>query len=192
MPNLYIIAGPNGAGKTTASYTVLPEFLNCYKFVNADEIAKGISPLRPESASFEAGKFMLNQIEKHLKDKIDFALETTLSTKTYVDTIKKAKKRGYKITILFFWLGSIQIAKARVKKRVESGGHNIPSETIERRYKRGLYAFFNVFLPLCDRWILINNNTRPNYIAKFENNVLKFYKKSVFEKIKKESLNYEY
>lgn len=88
MPNLYILAGCNGAGKTTASFTVLPEMLNCKEFVNADEIAKGLSPFQPDKVSFEAGRIMLNRINEYLTDRKDFAFETTLSTRSYVSFIK--------------------------------------------------------------------------------------------------------
>lgn len=110
MASLYIISGCNGAGKTTASFTVLPEMLNCEEFVNADEIARGLSPFKPESVAIQAGKIMLNRIEDLLKQNIDFAIETTLTTKSYLNTIKKAKAIGYKITLLYFWLNDVELA----------------------------------------------------------------------------------
>ena len=192
MPNLYIIAGPNGAGKTTASYTILPEVLNCYEFVNADEIARGISPLKPEKASFEAGKLMLTQIKKHVDQELDFAIETTLSTKTYTELIQNAQKKGYKVTLLFFWLSSWEAAQARVAKRVEEGGHNIPSEIIERRFKRGLFNLFNVFIPLCNDWMVIDNNSETKPIAQNIDNTLKIFESEKFEHIKIEARKYEY
>jgi predicted ABC-type ATPase len=100
MPNLYIIAGCNGAGKTTASYTILPEILNCLEFVNADEIAKGLSPFQPETVSFEAGRIMLERINNLLDEANDFAFETTLATRSYVSFMKKAKSKGYFVTLL--------------------------------------------------------------------------------------------
>ncbi|HXU25843.1 MAG TPA: zeta toxin family protein, partial [Bacteroidia bacterium] len=100
MPNLYIIAGCNGAGKTTASYTILPEVLNCYEFINADEIAKGLSPFNPDNVAFEAGRIMLNQIQRHLNANIDFAIETTLSSKHYVGIINEAKQKNYTVNLL--------------------------------------------------------------------------------------------
>jgi len=126
MPNLYIIAGCNGAGKTTASFTVLPDILNCKEFVNADSIAVGISPFNPESVAFEAGRIMLHRIHELMKDRADFAFETTLSTRSYVSLIREARKIGYKINLLFFWLNSPEMAKQRVAERVSNGGHNIP------------------------------------------------------------------
>jgi predicted ABC-type ATPase len=173
MPNLYIIAGCNGAGKTTASYTILPEVLNCYEFINAAEIAKGLSPFKPDNAAFEAGRIMLNQIQKHLETNVDFAIETTLSSKHYEGIIKQAQQKNYTVNLLFFWLPTIELAKVRVKKRVEDGGHNIPVDIIERRYKRGLYNFFHVYSLLVDRWILIDNTERiPKIIAERETTLI--------------------
>jgi predicted ABC-type ATPase len=100
--NLYIIAGCNGAGKTTASFTILPEIINCKEFVNADEIAKGLSPFQPEKVAFESGRIMLNRIDELLKESENFAFETTLSTKSYKNKIIKAKENGYNVTLLFF------------------------------------------------------------------------------------------
>jgi len=102
MSNLYIISGCNGAGKTTASFTVLPEMLNCREFVNADEIARGISPFKPESVAIQAGKIMLNRIDELLIQKVDFAIETTLTTKSYLNTIAKARLLGIRLHFCFF------------------------------------------------------------------------------------------
>jgi predicted ABC-type ATPase len=131
MPNLYIISGCNGAGKTTASYTVLPEILNCKEFVNADNIAAGLSPFNPESVAFESGRLMIQRINELVAHKVDFAFETTLSTRSYVSFVKKAKEIGHEITLLYFWLSSSEMAIERVAKRVSKGGHNIPTEIIE-------------------------------------------------------------
>ena len=164
--NLYIIAGCNGAGKTTASFTVLPEILNCYEFVNADEIAKGLSPFRPENVAFEAGRIMLHRIDELFREGVDFAFETTLATKSYKGKVLHAQQLGYKVTLLFFWLPSVDLAIDRVKKRVESGGHNIPTEVIRRRYRNGIVNFFNIYLPICDETILVDNSsTKYDLIA---------------------------
>ena len=138
MPNLYIIAGCNGAGKTTASLTVLPEVLQCYEFVNADNIAKGLSPFNVEGVAFESGRIMLRRIQELLIQQVDFAIETTLASKSYASLIKQAKLLGYDVHLIFFWLNSVELAKERVKQRVLSGGHNIDVDVIERRYKAGL------------------------------------------------------
>lgn len=158
MPNLYIIAGCNGAGKTTASYTILPEILDCKEFINADEIARGISPFQPESAAILAGRLMLQRIDDMLRAKADFAIETTLTTKTYLSTIKKARQQGYKITLLFLWLPKVLLAIKRVKMRTLEGGHGIPVEVIRRRYKRGIANLFNGFMGWCHYWAIVDNS----------------------------------
>lgn len=147
MKKLYVIAGCNGAGKTTASYTILPEILDCKEFVNADEIAKGISPFQPEKAGIEAGKWMLKRIKKLLETGENFAFETTLSTRSYVQLIDRAKQLNYRVTCLFLWLNSEELAISRVAARVKEGGHHISEEVIRRRYKRGLKNFLIFFSP---------------------------------------------
>jgi predicted ABC-type ATPase len=158
MKKLYIIAGCNGAGKTTASFTILPEILDCQEFVNADEIAKGLSPFQPEKVSFEAGRIMLNRIDELLVAKESFAFETTLSTLSYKNKIKKAKENGYLATLLFFWLQNTDLAKERVKTRVAEGGHNINAEVITRRYFRGIKNLFEVYLPVVDGLLIFDNS----------------------------------
>lgn len=123
--NLYIIAGCNGAGKTTASFTILSDILECKEFVNADEIAKDLSPFQPEKVAFEAGRIMLNRIDDLFTNNENFAFETTLATKTYRQKILSAKRNAYNTTLLFFWLKNVELAKERVKIRVRQGGHNI-------------------------------------------------------------------
>jgi predicted ABC-type ATPase len=167
MPRLYIIAGCNGAGKTTASFTILPEILKCKEFVNADAIAAGLSPFNVESVAFEAGRIMLQRIQQLMTEKEDFAFETTLSTRSYVSLIKKARATGYKVTLLYFWLISPDLAKQRVAKRVSQGGHNIPDDVVERRYYRGISNLLNLYLPIVDRWSVIDNmDVEPNIIAR--------------------------
>ena len=161
MKRLYVIAGCDGAGKTTASYTVLPEILNCNEFVNADEIAKGLSPFQPENVSIEAGKLMLTRINTLLEAEEHFAFETTLSTRSYTSLLKRAQQRGYKVILLFFWLHSPELAISRVAHRVKEGGHAIPEDVIRRRYERGLSNLYNLYLPVVDTWMLIDNSGDP-------------------------------
>lgn len=155
---LYIIAGCNGAGKTTASFTILPEILDCKEFVNADEIAKGLSPFQPEKVSFEAGRIMLNRINELLLENESFAFETTLSTRSYKNKIVEAKGKGYRVTLLFFWLQNVELAKERVKIRVSEGGHNIEPEVIGRRYIRGIKNLFDIYLPIVDGALIFDNS----------------------------------
>jgi predicted ABC-type ATPase len=158
MPNLYIISGCNGAGKTTASFTVLPEMLHCDEFINADEIARALSPLNPDKAAIEAGRIMLRKIDKLIANHLDFAFETTLSTKSYTNTIRKARQMGYQVTLIFFWLDSPDLAIERVKIRVIEGGHDIPIPVIIRRYYAGLKNLFELYIPICDYWMIFNSS----------------------------------
>ena len=162
--HLYIISGPNGAGKTTASYTVLPKILQCKEFVNADEIARGLSPFNPESVAIEAGRLMLKRISELLLKNESFSIETTLSTRSYFRLIEKAHTQGYEVTLLFFWLKSPEQAIARVAERVAKGGHNIPKDIVFRRYREGLDNLFNIYMPIVDTWVLVNNGEMPRTI----------------------------
>ncbi len=154
MPNLYIIAGCNGAGKTTASNTILPEILHCREFVNADNIAAGISPFNPDGAAIEAGRIMLTRINQLLAEGKDFSFETTLSTRSYVSLVRKAQSLGFKVTLVFIWLSSPQAAKERVAIRVKNGGHFITDDVVERRYYRGIENLVKLFMPICDYWMI--------------------------------------
>lgn len=162
--HLYIISGPNGAGKTTASYSVLPKILQCKEFVNADEIARGLSPFNPESVAIEAGRLMLSRINDLLRRNESFSIETTLATRSYFRLIEKAHQQGYEVTLLFFWLKSPEQAMERVAERVSKGGHNIPQDIIVRRYYEGIDNLFKIYMPIVDTWVLVNNSETPRSI----------------------------
>jgi len=169
VPNLYVIAGCNGAGKTTASYTILPEILDCKEFVNADNIAAGLSPFNPERVALEAGRIMLSRIHDLLEERADFAFETTLSTRSYVSLIKDAKEKGYDVTLLYLWLDSPDHAIKRVAKRVAKGGHHIPDDVVKRRYYRGIKNLIQLYTPLCDKWLVFDNmDVEPQVVAKHD------------------------
>ena len=163
--NLYIISGPNGAGKTTASYTVLPKILHCKEFVNADEIARGLSPFNPSGMAIEAGKLMLKRIDELLQKEESFSIETTLSTRSYFKLVETAHQKGYDVTLLYFLLKSPEQAIERVAERVSKGGHDIPNDTIFRRYWAGLKNLFNIYMPIVDTWILVDNSKTPRSIV---------------------------
>ena len=166
---LYIIAGCNGAGKTTASFTILPEVLHCKEFINADEIAKGLSPFQPENVAMQAGRIMLARMDELLQKGETFAFETTLATKSYKQKIEWAQANGYEVTLLFFWLDSPNMAKKRVAQRVAEGGHSIPSETIERRYYNGIANLFAIYIDMVDIcYIFDNSEGRKELIAQKE------------------------
>ncbi len=169
MKRLFIISGCNGAGKTTASYTILPEVLNCEEFVNADEIAKGLSPFNPESAAIQAGRLMLSRINQLINKGEDFAFETTLATKSYKNLVVNARDKGYIVTLLFFWLRTPELAVKRVETRVIEGGHSIPELIIRRRYDNGLRNFFGIYESLVDEWIFIDNSGEPYEIIAQKN-----------------------
>lgn len=155
---LYIISGCNGAGKTTASLRVLPGVLDCKQFVNADEIARGLSPLDPDSMAIEAGKLMKARAEQLLEGEENFAMETTLSARTYIKLVKRAREKGFRVQLIFFWLKSPETAITRVAQRVQEGGHNVPQNVIIRRYYTGLNNLFNLFMPIVDVWMLFDNS----------------------------------
>ncbi|MBQ6651768.1 MAG: zeta toxin family protein [Prevotella sp.] len=159
--NLYIISGCNGAGKTTASYTVLPEILNCREFVNADEIARGLSPFNPESMAIEAGRLMLKRIEELLSRDETFSIETTLAAKSYLNLVHRARSKGYRVNIVFFWLRTPELAILRVAERVQHGGHNIPEDIIRRRYVAGITNLFRLFMSEVDYWSIYDNSEQP-------------------------------
>ena len=185
--NLYIIAGSNGAGKTTASFTILPEILDCKEFVNADEIAKGLSPFQPEKVAVESGRIMISRINDLLKEGMSFAFETTLASKSYKNIIELAKSKGYSVTLLFFWLQTIELAKNRVATRVLEGGHNIPNNVIERRYVNGIKNLFSIYLPIIDDVMIFDNSqTKSQLIAsKSDNSQLLIHGVQKYNQLKK-------
>ena len=179
MPNLsklYIIAGCNGAGKTTASYTILPEVLDCKEFVNADEIAKGLSPFQPESVAMQAGRIMLARMDELLQKGETFAFETTLATKSYKQKIEWAQANGYEVTLLFFWLRNSKLAKKRVAQRVSEGGHNIPDEIIERRYHSGITQLITTYMDMIEKYYIFDNSEGESVLIaeKYEGEELVF------------------
>ncbi len=188
MKKLYIISGCNGAGKTTASYTVLPEMLNCNEFVNADEIARGLSPFNPNTVAIQAGRLMLNRISTLIETENDFAFETTLSTRSYVNTVRKARAKGYFVTILYFWLSSPNLAIERVKTRVQEGGHDIPEPVIRRRYDLGIKNMFNLYIPIADYWMFIDNSSALfSVIAEGSEDVISINNSFIWNKLKEEN-----
>lgn len=162
---LYIISGCNGAGKTTASYTVLPDVLQCKEFVNADEIARGLSPFNPESMAIEAGRLMLQRINELLRNQQNFSIETTLATRSYTRLIHRAQEQGYKVSLIYFWLSSPDLAIQRVAQRVRNGGHDIPRDVVIRRYQAGINNFFNIYMSNVDYWLLADNSNTPRVIV---------------------------
>lgn len=162
---LYIISGCNGAGKTTASYTVLPEVLQCKEFVNADEIARGLSPFNPQGMVIEAGRLMLKRISELMREGENFSIETTLATRSYARLIQQAQLQGYKISLIYFWLSSPELAISRVQRRVSEGGHGIPEGVIRRRYQAGMNNLFDIYMSCVDYWLIADNSQENRVIV---------------------------
>ena len=182
--NVYIIAGPNGSGKTTFANEFLPEYAKCPNFVNADLIAKGLSPFYPRAAAIKAGRLVLEQIRSLAEKNVDFAFETTLSGKSYVRLIEALKNKGYTINLFFLWIPNADFALGRIKDRVASGGHDVPAVDVERRFNRGVYNFFKYYKPLSDTWLLFNNaDAIPRLIAKEKDGKTDVIDKEMYEKI---------
>ena len=161
--------------------------LDCNEFVNADEIAKGLSPFNPNKVAIKAGRLMLTRIDELLESGIDFAFETTLSTRSYVNTVKKAQEKGYFVTVLYFWLNTPDLAVERVKIRVMEGGHDIPEQTIRRRYDLGISNMFNLYIPVADYWMFIDNSKSPfNILADGSKNAKNIKNKMIWTNLKKE------
>src|SRR5271168_3613615 len=132
-PTVYVIAGPNGAGKTTFASEFLPDFVKCREFLNADLIAAGLSPFAPEAQNVRAGRLLLERIRELAGERVDFGFETTLSGRTYVKRLTDMRASGFRVVLFFLWLPNVDMAVARVRKRVVEGGHGVPLEDIRRR-----------------------------------------------------------
>lgn len=150
--DILIIAGPNGAGKTTFAREFLPQEANCPTFINADLIAQGLSPFRPDAAALRAGRLMLELIADCVRRGESFAFETTLSGRAYARLIPEWRRTGYRVTIIFLELPSAELAIKRVAVRVAHGGHDIPEVVIRRRFAAGIRNFVNLYKPLADVW----------------------------------------
>jgi predicted ABC-type ATPase len=146
-PNLVVLAGPNGAGKSTTAEQLLVGALQVMEFVNADTIARGLSAFKPETAAVEAGRIMLNRLRYLATQRADFAFETTLSSRSFAPWVADLRAKGYAFHLFFPWLPTPDAAIARVAQRVRAGGHDVPTETVRRRYHRRLSNFFRLYRP---------------------------------------------
>jgi predicted ABC-type ATPase len=156
--HIVIIAGPNGAGKTTFARDFLPQEAHCPDFINADLIAAGLSPFRPETAALRAGRLMLEEIADRVRRDASFAFETMLSGPAYAQAIPRWRKAGHHVKLIFLSLPRVDMAVMRVASRVAQGGHDVPRETIRRRFDAGLRNFHERFRQLVDAWILYDNS----------------------------------
>jgi predicted ABC-type ATPase len=186
MPNLYIIAGPNGAGKTTFAQEFLPKHAKCDQFVNADLIAKGLSPFSPESVAFRAGRLVLEQIHALAKKRCDFGFETTLSGRTYFPMLYDLKAQGYSLHLFYLWVPDLKIALDRIAERVRKGGHDVSEKIVRRRYDKGVRNFFKVYQSLLDSWVIFDNSSaEPRLIAIEKAGILQVADSAMFQQMSK-------
>lgn len=174
-----MVIGPNGSGKTTLCKSLISYSSIVYEFLNADEIARALAPLHPESVSLTASKLLIKRLKDLLENDKSLAIETTGAGTNYLKYIKDAKLKGYQIDLIFLWLPSPESAIERVAQRVAQGGHFIPNETVIRRFFSGLKNFTQYYLPICDRAIIFDNSlpeekkiiaTKNDLGLKIENN----------------------
>ena len=156
-PRCIVIAGPNGAGKTTFAREYLPREGGMIHFVNADLIASGLSPLRPELAARRGGRLVLTELSRLAKARQDFAFESTLSGRTYLPLLRRWKTSGYRIELVFLSLPSVQLAFQRIAARVRQGGHDVPRVDVARRFDRSWKNFQLLYRDLADTWAIYDN-----------------------------------
>lgn len=171
MPDVIVIAGPNGAGKSTLAPYLLRDRFGILEFVNADTIALGLSAFSPESAALDAGRVMLSRLRELATEMVDFAFETTLASRFYARWLERLRSKGYRVHMLFLWLPSADFAVERVAQRVRAGGHNVPEESIRRRYKRGLHNLCKLYLPIADSWQVYDGSENPPELIAFGDKV---------------------
>lgn len=161
QPTIYVIAGCNGAGKTTFAREFLPKEVKCLRFLNADEIARGLSPFQPSASAMKAGRLLLEEVQHALAHRDTFALESTLSGTTYLRLFRRATQLGFEIELHYLWLSSAEQAVARVRQRVKQGGHHVPAPDIRRRFHRSLTHLLADYLPLANRWAIWDSRGLP-------------------------------
>ena len=185
--NLYVIGGSNGAGKTTFAKEFLPKYVNCLRFVNPDLIAAGLSPFAPETVAAKAGRLMLEEVASLVERGTSFAFESTLSGKTYLRLLEHAKRSGYTIHLFYLWVPDPDLAIARVRDRVENGGHDVPEADVRRRYARTLQNFFHQYRPLADIVYFLDNRERePVLVFMDQNGQTDLENPPLYEQLKKE------
>ncbi len=153
-PSVVLLAGPNGAGKSTVAPLLLRGSLQVAEFVNADEIARGLSGFAPGPVGMQAGRLMLDRIHDLARERASFGFETTLASRTFAPWIRSLVKSGYRFQLVFLWLPSPDLAVQRVRLRVKLGGHDVPEAVVRRRYGAGLHNFFRLYRPIAARWRL--------------------------------------
>jgi predicted ABC-type ATPase len=170
MPTLYIIAGPNGVGKTTFADRYLPDEAKQLEFVNADLIARGLSPYDPDSVALEAGRIALKRIRELIAGKVSFTWETTMSGKTAAGWLREARASGFLLKAYFLWVRNPETTIRRIRQRVVEGGHNIPEEVSRRRFFKTIQNFFAIYRPVMTGWKLFQNELPGPRLVALEKN----------------------
>lgn len=184
MPTIYVIAGPNGVGKTTFADRYLPDEAKQLEFVNADLIARGLSPYDPDGVAMDAGRIAIGRIRQLIADKTGFTWETTMSGRSAAGWLRGAKAAGFTLKCYFLWAKDVDITVRRIRFRVSEGGHNIPEEVSRRRFFKTLQNFFQVYRPLFDSWKLYENDLgKPRLLAAQKHERLALRDRASFEKM---------
>jgi len=187
-PTCFIIAGPNGAGKTMFALRYLPQIAGCRNFVNADLIAYGLSPFDSLSAQYEAGRLFLREIHANTDKRLDFAFETTLAGRSQISLLKKLRQDGWRLVLFFLWIPDADFSKKRIRERVKHGGHDIPDDTIYRRFPRVMHNFMKIYIPLCDKVVCHDNSgSKPVLVFEQDENGRKISNNDIYEKIVRQS-----
>jgi predicted ABC-type ATPase len=158
VKDVFVIGGPNGAGKSTSANRLLPKSLGLRDFLNADEIARGLSPFDPDRSAVAAGRLLIEGVDAFVREGKSFAFETTCAGRGHLRRLRTCRAAGYRIILIFLWLPSADAAVARVAQRVANGGHGIPEATVRRRYALGLHNMRHGFLPLADIALVYDNS----------------------------------
>jgi predicted ABC-type ATPase len=188
-PTCYVIGGPNGAGKTTFAMRYLPRVAHCVEFVNADAIARGLSPLNETSVQVEAGRIFLRRIDELIQDRVDFSFETTLSGRAYARLFRRLQEAGFAVILFYLWIPGVAFSAERVASRVANGGHGIPPDAINRRYLKSLRNLFRLYIPLAQRTIIFDNSDeKATLVAEFQPSSKRILNETLFTRITRQIL----
>ncbi|MBN1972948.1 MAG: hypothetical protein JW787_04875 [Sedimentisphaerales bacterium] len=183
-PTCFIIAGPNGAGKTTFALRYLPQTAGCKNFINADFLAYGLSPFDSLAAQYKASEIFLREIYANIEKRVDFAFETTLAGRSQINLLKKLREDDWQIFLFFLWLPDAAFSMNRIRERVKQGGHDIPDDTIFRRFPRVMHNFIKIYIPLCDKIFCYDNSgSEPVIVFVKDENGQKISNNNMYDRI---------